>query len=41
MGKARQATRDALRDLRDKDAGRKAKAGPRDLKDGAADRDEA
>jgi hypothetical protein len=33
VGKARDTARDALRDLRDSDAGRKAKAAIRDLRD--------
>ncbi len=33
VGKARDTARDAIRDLRDSDAGRKAKAAIRDLRD--------
>ena len=33
MGKARDTAREAIRDLRDSDAGRKAKAAIRDLRD--------
>jgi uncharacterized protein YjbJ (UPF0337 family) len=36
VGKAKDATREALRDLRDAEAGRKAKDAIRDLKDSEA-----
>jgi hypothetical protein len=39
MGKAKDAARDVLKDLRDSDAGRKAKEAFRDLRDSAASRD--
>jgi len=41
VGKARDTARDAIRDLRDSDAGRKAKAAIRDLRDGSGPGDKS
>ena len=41
MGKARDTARDVLRDLRAGEAGRKAKAAGRDLRDGSGTSDKS